>query len=176
MMNRREAIASLALLAGGIWITKSCAPAAGEASIVLQNYSLSKADEELLAMLVRSIMPLDGTEPDDIKNLHLFVMKMVDDCHSAEEQKQFVDGLKSLKNGGWETKDLGKAKPFSDATEAERMALVGDLNRADDAVLKSFFEITKRRTIQGYTNSEYLMKGRGTYELIPGRYNGYAKV
>jgi len=50
------------------------------------------------------------------------------------------------------------------------------LNKAEDSDLKKCYEIIKRRTIQGYTNSEYLMKGKGTYDLVPGRYNGYAKV
>ncbi len=29
-------------------------------------------------------------------NLHLFTMKMVDDCHSSEEQKLFTSGLTKI--------------------------------------------------------------------------------
>jgi hypothetical protein len=39
-----------------------------------------------------------------------------------------------------------------------------------------FFNILKRRTIQGYKNSEYVMKNKLVYELVPGRYNGAFKI
>lgn len=177
-MKRREAIASLALLAGGMWITKSCSFDSNGASIALKNYKMTKSSEELLSTVVRSILPLDGSEPDEIKNLHLFVMKMVDDCNNTQEQEQFVAGLKQLENGNWDAKiktDFSPV-PFGKATAEERTAMVNCLNKADDSDLKTCYEIIKRRTIQGFNNSEYLMKGKGTYELVPGRYNGYSKV
>jgi len=34
----------------------------------------------------------------------------------------------------------------------------------------------KRRVIQGYLNSEYIMKNKLKYELIPGRYLGAVKL
>lgn len=39
-----------------------------------------------------------------------------------------------------------------------------------------FFKILKRRTVQGYLNSEYVMKNKLIYELVPGRYDGAVKV
>jgi hypothetical protein len=41
---------------------------------------------------------------------------------------------------------------------------------------KAFFETFKSRAIQGYMNSEYVMKNKVIYKLIPGPYNGAVKV
>jgi hypothetical protein len=171
-MNRREAISSLAILAGGMWITKSCSFDLNEASIALENYKMTKKMEDLLSEVSKTILPLEGNEPDEIKNLHLFVMKMVDDCHSTEEQKLFTDGLIKFEKGNW----TEKAIPFDHANDQERTDMITFLNGGEDSDIKKCYEIIKRRTIQGYNNSAYLMKGKGTYELVPGRYNGYAKV
>ena len=45
-----------------------------------------------------------------------------------------------------------------------------------DPALRTFFEITKRRVIQGFTNSKYVMTDLKQYEMVPGRYNGYFPV
>lgn len=171
-MNRREAIASLAILAGGMWLTKSCSLDTNSASIELNNYKMTKELEDLLSNVVRTILPLEGNEPDEIKNLHLFVMKMVDDCHTKEEQQLFIDALGEFKKGTWH----GQSQSFNTATVAQQEDMVTLLNSLEDNNMKKGYEIIKRRTIQGYNNSAYLMKDKGTYELIPGRYNGYAKV
>lgn len=171
-MNRRDAIKGLSILAGGMWLMKSCSLDPESASIELHNYKMTKKMEDVLSILVKTILPLKGNEPEEIKNLHLFVMKMVDDCHDKSEQQIFTDSLEDLIRGNWHT----KSKPFITSTGEEKNMMVGLLNVLDDSNMKKCFEIAKRRTIQGYNNSAYLMKTKGTYELIPGRYNGYAKV
>lgn len=171
-MNRREAVQRLGILAGGIWLMKSCSLDSNGASIELDNYKMTKQLEEVLSAVVQTILPLDGQEPEEIRNLHLFVMKMVDDCHDQTEQQVFTDSLADLVKGEWHP----QAKPFISAPAEERTRMVELLNRLDDNQIKKCYEIIKRRTIQGYNNSAYLMKTKGTYELIPGRYNGYAKV
>ncbi len=142
----------------------------GKPSITLANLDLSSADEDLLAAIVETIIPETDTPGAKTLNLHLFVLKMVDDCHSEADQQIFVDGLK-----GWDTaarQALGKS--FTDADGAQQLAFSEEVSQNRDHDLSGFFGLVKGRTVQGYLNSEYVMTQQLVYELVPGRYNGYA--
>ncbi|MBL1410842.1 gluconate 2-dehydrogenase subunit 3 family protein [Sphingobacterium faecale] len=156
-MNRRTALKQFFILAGGLMIASSCTGGVGEASIELRHIVLSAADEALIGDLVEAIIP--GTDSPGAKelNLHLFVMKMLDDCHSSEDQEAFIKGLKKV----------AKAEL---KTESARLAYLQTLR--EDV----FFDILKKRTVQGYLNSEYIMKNKLIYELVPGHYDGAVKV
>lgn len=157
-MNRRTAIQQLFILAGGIMIASSCSSDKNKASIELTNIDVSAEEEELLGNVVEAIIPKSDSPGAKELNLHLFVLKMIDDCHGPEDQKRFLDGLKATKSQ--------KGKATSD--------IQGYLNNlpADDA----FLSLVKKRTIQGYLNSEYVMKNKLIYELVPARYNGALKI
>lgn len=157
-MKRRTAIKQLFILAGGIVIATSCTSDRNKSSIALSKVDFSKADEDLLAELVEAIIPETDTPGAKSLNLHLFVMKMVDDCQSPEDQQAFVDGLK-------------KAKTLKGKTSAEILSYFNSLSKDD-----TFLSILKGRTIMGYKNSEYVMKNKVIYELVPGRYNGALKI
>lgn len=157
-MNRRTAIRQLFVVAGGIIIASSCSSDAGGSSIQLNTIRLTAKDEALLADLVEAIIPSSDSPGAKELNLHLFVMKMVDDCSDPEEQEQFIAGLKS-------------AKKLEGKSTDEILAYLEELPKDD-----VFLHLLKRRTIQGYMNSEYVMKNKLVYELIPGRYNGAVKI
>lgn len=157
-MKRRTAIKQLFILAGGIAIATACDAGRGKSTIALSNVKFTKDDENLLAELVEALIPETDSPGAKSLNLHLFVMKMVDDCHSPEDQKAFVEGLKN-------------AKVIKGKSIAETQAYLNSLNNEDQ-----FFQILKRRTIMGYQNSEYVMKNKVIYELVPGRYNGAVKI
>src|SRR5690606_3260616 len=131
-MNRREAIASMAILAGGMWLTKSCSSDTKSASIILESYKMTKDLEDVLSQLTKTVLPLEGNEPDEIKNLHLFVMKMLDDCHTKEEQQIFTEGLAELEKGEWHE----RAQPFTTASQQERTEMVVVLNDMEDSRIK----------------------------------------
>lgn len=156
-MNRRTAIRQLFFVAGGMVIASSCSTDTGGSSIQLNTIKLTAKDEALLAQLVEAIIPSSDSPGAKELNLHLFVMKMVDDCSSPEEQEQFIAGLKS-------------AKKLDGRSTDEILAYFEGVK--DDV----FFYLLKRRTIQGYMNSEYVMKNKLVYQLIPGRYNGAVKI
>lgn len=75
-------------------IATSCAGDGQSTSIVLTNIKLSATDEKLLGDFVEAIIPASDSPGGKALNLHLFVMKMVDDCQTKEEQKAFIEGLK----------------------------------------------------------------------------------
>ncbi|MCA5004303.1 gluconate 2-dehydrogenase subunit 3 family protein [Sphingobacterium bovistauri] len=157
-MKRRTAIKQLFILAGGIAIATACDSGRNKASIALSNVDFTKDDEELLAQLVESIIPETDSPGARSLKLHLFVMKMVDDCHSSEDQQAFIEGLKKSKTI--------KGKPL-----AEVQNYLTSLEKED-----KFLDILKRRTLMGYQNSEYVMKNKVIYELVPGRYDGAVKI
>lgn len=158
LMKRRTAIKQLFILAGGIAIATSCTGDRNKASIALSNVDFSKDEEYLIGDLVESIIPETDSPGAKTLNLHLFVMKMVDDCHSPEDQTAFVDGLK-------------KSKILKGKSQQEIQHYLSALDKED-----KFLSILKRRTIMGYQNSEYVMKNKIIYELVPGRYDGAVKV
>lgn len=157
-MNRRTALKQMFIMAGGIMIATSCDFSSKAPSIQLNQIKFNHDDEVFLAELVEAIIPQTDSPGAKELNLHLFVMKMLDDCTSPEDQKKFLDGLKAAHQV--------KGKPL-----AEQQAYLNSLDKED-----AFFNILKRRTIQGYKNSEYVMKNKLVYELVPGRYNGAYKI
>lgn len=157
-MNRRKALKQMFIMAGGIMIATSCDFSSKAPSIQLNQIKFNHDDEVFLAELVEAIIPQTDSPGAKELNLHLFVMKMLDDCTSPEDQKKFLDGLKAAHQV--------KGKPL-----AEQQAYLNSLDKED-----AFFNILKRRTIQGYKNSEYVMKNKLVYELVPGRYNGAYKI
>jgi len=158
IMNRRNAIKQLFVVAGGMVMAASCSGDRREASIALQNVRFSADDEALLKQLAEAVIPETDSPGAAILNLHFFVMKMVDDCHSEDDQAMFVKGL-------------ADAKQVAGKTQAETLAYLQQLPSGD-----AFLGILKRRAIQGYLNSEYVMKNKLIYELVPGRYDGAVKV
>ncbi len=169
-MNRRAAVRTLLYIAGGTLILPACFRESGKASIDLTNLSISEGDEQLLAELTETLIPATDTPGGKELLLHLFVLKMVDDCHTPEEQEKFSRGLSAF--SVWSRKELGAG--FADADVGSRTELLGKIGQSTDEDLKQFFSITKRRAIQGYLNSQYVMTNLVKYELVPGRYNGYA--
>ncbi|MFD1771914.1 gluconate 2-dehydrogenase subunit 3 family protein [Sphingobacterium suaedae] len=157
-MNRRLAIKQLFVLAGGMMIATSCSTKSNSASIALNNVAFTASDEALLANLVDAIIPKTDSPGAKELHIHLFVMKMVDDCHSPEDQKLFIKGLED-------------ASPLAEKPADAVISYLNTLEKED-----VFLKILKQRTVQGYLNSEYVMKNKLKYELIPGRYDGAVKV
>jgi len=173
-MKRRSAIKNLLIIAGGIAILPSCSQEPGRASIQLNNLDISQKQEDLLAEITETIIPKTSSPGAKDLKLHLFVLKMLDDCHNKDDQKIFTNGLNTIDQ-------LSKqrfSKSFNEASLAQRTQLLQFLESDKEAKndVQGFYAITKRRTIQGFLNSKYVMKDLKQYELIPGRYNGYASA
>lgn len=139
-------------------IATSCSTSGGSASIALHTIEFSAQEEALLAALVEAIIPHSDSPGGAELKLHLFLMKMLDDCHSEEDQRAFKLGL-----------DQVKSIPVD--AQAKLLAYLQELPKED-----LFLQILKRRTIQGYLNSAYVMQNKLIYELVPGRYDGAVKI
>ncbi|PRD49069.1 hypothetical protein C5745_03560 [Sphingobacterium haloxyli] len=171
-MNRRAAIRRLLFIAGGTLLLPACYRQSGQATIELSNLEIDEEQENLLAELVETIIPSSDTSGGKELLLHLFVLKMVDDCHSPEDQKAFTAGLASFST--YVREQTGE--DFMKLGVDKRVAFLASLQETENEEVKRFYAMTKRRTIQGYTNSKYVMTDLKKYELVPGRYNGYFKM
>jgi hypothetical protein len=168
---RRTAIRNLLIIAGGAMILPACYRKSGKSTIQLNSISLTEEDETILEMLCETLIP--ETDSPGAKNLklHLFVLKMVDDCYKKEDQQMFIKGLEEF--GAFAKEKTGKT--FLEASGSERESLLKTIQQIEkrDQAIPEFYRITKSKTIQGYLNSEYVMTNLLKYELVPGRYNGY---
>lgn len=172
-MKRRSAIKNLMIFAGGIYLLPSCG--GGKSSIELKNLDILVGEEALLAEVAEAMIPKTANAPGakDL-NLHLFTLKMVDDCHSAEDQKAFKKGLTTLNKISLEKNE----KPFNQLDAITRLDFIGKEMKegSEHPAIKTFLEITKKRVVQGFTNSKFLMTDMKQYEMVPGRYNGFFPV
>jgi len=173
-MKRRSAIKQMVIIAGGVAILPSCSGDPGKASIALKNLPVTADQEALLAAIAETIIPKNDMPGARDMNLHLFTLKMVDDCSDTAEQQAFMAGLDSIDQ-------LAKQKhgnAFLQCSDTQKMELLNDIagGRQDSKQLTTMMNITKRRVIQGFMNSKYVMTDLKQYELVPGRYNGYFPV
>ncbi len=171
-MNRRSAIKNLAIVTGGVLVLPSCLQR--PTSIKLNNLNLDLEQENLLSEIAEAIIPATNTPGAKMLELHLLVMKMVDDCHEREDQYKFVNGLKEIDNNCNEIFN----KPFIKLglTQKVEFLLGIENNKFEKADITHFYHIMKSRTIQAYMNSKYVMTNLVKYELAPARYNGYFPV
>ncbi|MBD1433092.1 gluconate 2-dehydrogenase subunit 3 family protein [Sphingobacterium sp. DN00404] len=171
-MNRRTALRRLLYIAGGTLLLPACYRQSGKETIALTHLVIDEEQENLLAELVETIIPASDTPGGKELLLHLFVLKMVDDCHNPEDQEAFITGLSSFASLAREQ----EGQDFIKMDANKRIAFLESLKEIENEEVKRFYGITKRRTIQGFTNSKYVMTDLKKYELVPGRYNGYFKM
>ncbi|WP_342327395.1 gluconate 2-dehydrogenase subunit 3 family protein [Pedobacter sp. FW305-3-2-15-E-R2A2] len=162
-MNRRLAIKQVLIFAGGMALLPSCLREEGKVSIQLQHLDISATQEKLLAEIAELILPKTNTPGAKDLKLHLFVLKMLDDCYEKQEQESFMKGLDA----------------FEGLAGAELQQKLIEANAGKPGLAKEiadFYAIMKSRTIGGYLNSKYVMSNLVIWELVPGRYNGYFPV
>ena len=179
-MHRRTAIKNLALIIGGAALLPSCVHDSGQASVKLKNIDINADQEKLIGDMAETIIPKTNTPGAKDLQLHLFVLKMVDDCCTKKDQQDFMTGMEQFN-------DLVKKRysvSFSQCNVKQREQTLLSIEQdgkdakstAYPAELKTFYGIVKGQTVNGYTTSKYFMTKQVVYELVPGRYNAFYPV
>ncbi len=173
-MERRLAIKQILFMAGGLALLPSCLRDSGKSSIALNTIDVSLDQEQLLADIAETIIPETNTPGAKSLNLHLFTVKMLDDCYEKEDQESFFKGLDALQDRS----ESQFSKSFQKLTPPEREQLLTSVEKDQQASaeLKKFYDIMKSKTIEGYMSSKYVMTNLIVWELVPGRYNPYYRV
>ena len=173
-MQRRLAIKQVLIMAGGLALLPSCLREKGKSTVKLNRISISLAQENLLEAIAETLIPKTDTPGARDLKLHLFVLKMLDDCYEKKEQDQFIAGLDEFSD----TAHSRFNEPFEKLAAGRRRELLTRLEQIPDTTSDAavFYKIMKERTIDGYLNSQYVMTNLVIWELVPGRYNGYFPV
>ncbi|OUJ70203.1 gluconate 2-dehydrogenase subunit 3 family protein [Hymenobacter crusticola] len=173
-MNRRTALRNLAFVTGTAVVLPACfheAVQEAPASISLRHLPVSASQEALLAEVCETILPKTDTPGAKDLRLHLYVLRMLDDCGKLKDQQAFLNGLKQLDNAAHQQHNLG----FAACTPQQKLAMLRGLDqqKGSPTDLAHFYHTTKRLAAAGYTKSKYFMTQEVVYELVPSRYNGY---
>ena len=172
-MERRSAIRDLVFTVGGVILWPSCKNTPGSASIRLKNVEINAAQEMLLSEISSTIIPNTDTPGAKEIGVHLFVLKMLDDCYEKEDQQKFIAGLNRLEADT--KKRFGYSFHKCSVTQRRELLESIENNNSIPAETSHFYGIMKDRTIQGFLNSKYVMTNLVIYEMIPSiPYNGYA--
>ena len=173
-MERRLAIKQILFMAGGLALLPSCLRDSGKSSIALNTIDVSLDQEHLLADIAETIIPETKTPGAKSLNLHLFTLKMLDDCYEKEDQESFFKGLDALEDRS--ASEFSKSFQKLTVPEREQLLTAVEKDQQAPADLKKFYDIMKSKTIEGYLSSKYVMTNLVVWELVPGRYNPYYPV
>jgi hypothetical protein len=143
-------------------------------AIELKNVKIDNDQEKLITELSETIIPATDTPGAKGTLTHVFVLRMLDDMFTKEEQQQFVKGMKDFDKMAEKKFD----KSFVECTLPQREELLGgalnDKKLPED--LSAFLRIMKRLTVQGYMTSQYYLTNVRVYKLVPGKYYGCIPV
>ncbi len=180
-MQRRTAVKQLLVMTTGALLIPSCVREAKKISIPLDNLKLTADHETLMASITETLLPTSDTPGAKELKLHEFVLRMMDDCYSPDEQKEFQNGLESFDKFA----EKSSEKSFLEMSADERKSFLLDLEkkRADESSLKDdekailqFYSRTKGLAIRGYMNSEPVMTKYTYYQMVPGRFDGCVEI
>jgi hypothetical protein len=187
-MNRRDALARVALIMGGTvigadYFLTSCSSAgkkeAAQASqpMVQDNPAfLSASQVSFLDEVGETILPATATPGAKAAQVGSFMAVMVRDCYAPADQKIFLAGLTQLDEGC--KKQHGKGFLACDA--AQRTALLTTLDTEQKTFTANqgkdgpshYFRMMKQLTLLGFFTSEVGATKALRYLPVPGRYDG----
>ncbi len=184
-MNRRDALARVAVLMGGtvigaeFFLTGCSSPAgtsdkAGETAAT--KFALSPTQLSMLDEVGETILPATKTPGAKAAKIGSFMLVMVRDCYKPADQQIFLTGLTKLDEAS--QKQIGKA--FMAADPAQRTAVLIKLDAEQKEFTKNqrkddpshYFRMMKELTLLGYFTSEVGATQALRYEPVPGRYDG----
>ena len=186
MMNRRDALARVALLMGGTvigadyFLTSCSSPANKEektsAAATANKDLLNPTQVSLLNEVGETILPATKTPGAKAANVGGFMAVMVRDCYKPEDQKTFLTGLTQLDQDC--QKMQGKAFLACDA--AQRRAFLTALDKQQKEFTQNqrkddpahYFRMMKELTLLGFFTSEPGGTQALRYLPVPGRYDG----
>jgi len=173
-ITRRIALKNLLIVAAGTALLPSCLQDDKKTSINLKHLKFSGDHEKTLAALTETIIPTTDTPGAKDISAHLFVLKMVDDCYTREEQEAFMEGFDAFRK----QVQMKYNKGYEEIDQAQKEAFLTDLEKDKEGKgpIHSFYKSAKGLTVFGYTTSQYYLTQVKGYNIIPGKYQGAVPV
>jgi len=190
MMNRRDALARVALLMGGAvigadYFLTGCSPASTDKDKAQTKDTAAKGplkdvlNPEQTAYLTEvsdTILPATKTPGAKAANVGAFMNVMVRDSYTPADQEIFTKGLTQLE----EASQKMNGKGFLASTPAQRTALLTALDAEQKNYAKTktpeqpnhYFRMIKELTLLGFFTSEVGATQVLRYLPVPGKYDG----
>lgn len=174
-MKRRTLLRNMVFISAGAVLLPACRTT-DKPLMALKNISLKGSQQEMLAQLTETIIPSTSKflGAKELKS-HEFLMRMIDDCTSPEDQKKFTDGMKAFEDAC----DKKFNTSFVKCTPQQRTELLKALeaNKDKNDLAAQFYKTTKRYTLQSFTSSKEYMVDVRKWKMVPGgNFKGSVKV
>jgi len=166
-MERRDAIARVALLIGGTLSAGTLATVlegckSGGDSTAGKNFAITPEHGEMIGEIAEIILPKTSTPGAKEAKVPELIQFMLKECYKEDQQKSFFAGLDKLNQGA--------NGNFMKASAEQKLAL---LKAEDSAKEKSeFWKTMKDLTVLGYFTSEPGATKAAAYLEVPGKYEG----
>lgn len=169
-MDRRKAMGLIAAAAAGIAIIPSCKPGATTAFKTLK---INPSQVDSLEALSYKILPIP--QEMALKNISPtdFMLTMLDDCRSPEDQEKFMSGLNHFEEH-LKTKALNSVDALN--LNALKDLLESPEERENAKSITYFLKEVKRYNVQYYTTMEAYLNTYTDWEFAPGRFDGCASI
>lgn len=187
-MNRRDALARVALLMGGTvigadYFLTGCSSPAEKKTAAKTSTPAVEAKPLLDANQVRfldevgeTILPATATPGAKAAHVGGFMAVMVRDCYAPADQKIFLGGLTQLDEAckkqqgkGFLACDAAQRTAFLTQLDAEQKAFTAHQAKDDPS---HYFRMMKQLTLLGFFTSEVGATKALRYLPVPGRYDG----
>ncbi|HVF96181.1 MAG TPA: gluconate 2-dehydrogenase subunit 3 family protein [Flavisolibacter sp.] len=173
-MQRRTLLKQMVYVTGGVLLLPSCLQNRSKSSLLLKGLTIDGEQEAMVAELSETIIPATDTPGAKDISAHLFVLMMVDECYSGNDQKKFMAGLKALEQKT--EKEFGKSYTALSPGEKEKLVKNLETSKDDKDDAAFFYSTVKKLTIRAYTTSKFFLTKVQVYELVPGRWHGAVPV
>jgi hypothetical protein len=178
MMDRRDAVKSVAILMGGV-LSASTIPlmldGCNQAFQPGEGTSFTEAETEMISRMTDVIIPRTDTPGAVDAGVPAFVIRMMQECYTPKDQQQFHKGLADF--DGQCHRDDGNH--FLKLSRRKQEDAVGKLDHevlGTDKRLPSgyrpFYHHLKALTLLGFFTSEPGATKTLHYQQIPGHYDG----
>lgn len=172
LLSRREVVRRALILAGAGTTVSSAALLSGcdltaPRSTLASASAFSPADIAWLDEVAETILPATDTPGAKAAEVGAFIAIMVTDTYSPDEQSQFRDGMLELEARCQRQSGSG----FMQASDANRLALLEELDRERSEQDDHYFANIKSLTVLGYFTSEIGYTQALRYIETPGRYD-----
>jgi len=164
-MNRRTAVRNIVVISAGASLLPACTTSPDVSSLRTKNFRLTGSQESMLAVLSETIIPKTNNfaGASDLES-YRFVVTMIRDCASPEEEKSFIDGMKAFEDACKKKFDTS----FIKCTPQQKNDLLKEMEAGKDDNAAKFYKTVKRYTIQSFTSSKDYLLNVKKWKMVPG--------
>ncbi len=170
-INRRTSIKKLVAATGTVVVLPLWANAWSIDGMAV-NTTFSKFDQELLTLVVDTIIPAGDSIGAVSVGVDKFLQRLFDDCYELEVQDRIKAQLNEMNNSA----QLVHGKRFNQCDVLQRVKILGQFANSGDPQTTDTFKLIKSETIRGFSTSKEVMTKYLNYQVIPGHFYGCIEV